>query len=118
MLRVMERIKVDLDGSISTTGTRTCSVTHWQSGTAGSLQHGVDTAPKEDPASARNTDGVRRLIPSSCGNTEIFRDSSLISTSVHMVLTANFRGKAAGTSPPEDRSQGFRHRRTENTGNW
>jgi len=34
-----------------------------------------------------------------------------------MALAANFRGKAAGTRPPEDQSQGFRHGRTENTGN-
>src|SRR5208337_423479 len=46
-----------------------------------------------------------------------FRDSSLISASVRMALAANFRGKAAGTRPPEDQSQGFRHDRTENTGN-
>src|SRR5271157_493189 len=34
-----------------------------------------------------------------------------------MALAANFRGKAVGTRPPEDQSQGFRHDRTENTGN-
>ena len=45
------------------------------------------------------------------------RDSSLISTSARMALAANFRGKAAGTRPPENRSQGFRHDWSDNTGN-
>ncbi|HWT81039.1 MAG TPA: hypothetical protein VN648_19800, partial [Candidatus Methylomirabilis sp.] len=40
-------------------------------------------------------------------------DSSPISTSARMALAANSRGKAAGTRPPEDQSQGFRHDRSE-----